>query len=60
MYLTKNSNNIVIKNYKDIITRYVKQIILITNGVENNNCIIFSFDEKKSFKFNRLFRQQLY
>lgn len=47
MYLTSKNNEIIISDYDSLISRFVRQIILLTKGFENSNVIAFDFEEKK-------------
>lgn len=47
MYLTKESNRVIISDYDELITRVVRHIVLITQGSQISDCIHFDFEEKK-------------
>ncbi len=47
MYLTNENNKIIISDYESLISRLVRQVILLTEGFEDLNTIVFDFEEKK-------------
>lgn len=47
MYLTNENSRILVSGYESVIPRFIKQIILLTGGIEKSNVITFDFEEKK-------------